>query len=95
MTLLKGICYACFCIYQTNSIVSSSLPLTFSTLSWSTAQTVTISGVDDIIIDGNQMYMITCTSTSSDTSYSGLHAQFIVFVSLEFQQINMLDDKRR
>ena len=49
--------------------------LTFSTGNWSTAQTVTVTGVDDAVADGNQSYtIVTAAAASSDTSYSGLNA---------------------
>ena len=45
---------------------------------WSTAQTVTVTGVDDSLDDGNQSYDITLDSpTSTDTGYSGLSAQTV------------------
>ena len=51
---------------------------TGSTELWSTAQTVTVTGVDDSLDDGNQSYDITLGSpTSTDTGYSGLSAQTV------------------
>jgi hypothetical protein len=53
----------------------SPASLTFTTNDWSTAQTVTVTGVDDDIDDGNQSYtIVTAEATSSDQSYSGLNA---------------------
>ena len=53
----------------------SPASLTFTTDNWSIAQTVTVTGVDDNIDDGNQSYtIVTAAATSSDQSYSGLNA---------------------
>ena len=42
---------------------------------WNTAQTVTVTGVDDQIVDGNVAYtIVTAAATSSDTNYNGLNA---------------------
>ena len=43
---------------------------TFSTSNWNTAQTFTVTGVDDNDADGTQTYAIHFAVTSSDTSYS-------------------------
>ncbi len=45
---------------------------------WSSTQTVTVTGVDDNIVDGTQTYNITLGSpTSTDTGYSGLSSQTV------------------
>ncbi len=49
--------------------------VTFTSANWSTAQTVTVTGVDDAIVDGNIAYtIITAAASSSDSNYSGLNA---------------------
>src|SRR2546425_4428758 len=49
--------------------------LTFTPANWNTAQTVTVSGVDDFGVDGNVAYtIVTAAATSADGSYSGLNA---------------------
>lgn len=46
--------------------------LTFTTMNWSTPQTVTVSGVNDAIVDGNQNYtIVTSSALSSDPVWSG------------------------
>ncbi len=56
----------------TEGTVSSSL-LRFTTANWNVAQTVTVTGVDDNIRDGNITYMIDLGSAqSSDLSYNGM-----------------------
>lgn len=52
----------------------SPASLTFTDSNWSTAQTATVTGVDDEIADGNQIYtIIVAAAVSTDTNYSGLN----------------------
>ncbi|MBK8170953.1 MAG: hypothetical protein IPK60_11505 [Sandaracinaceae bacterium] len=45
----------------------------FTTATWNTPQTVTITGVDDFIFDGNVSYtIVTGAATSTDLAFSGL-----------------------
>ena len=47
--------------------------LTFTNTDWSNAKTVTVTGVDDNVDDGNQMYMIELApAVSTDPKYSGV-----------------------
>ncbi len=47
--------------------------VTFTTANWNIAQTVTVTGVDDAIDDGDVVYtIVTAAATSSDTNYNGL-----------------------
>ena len=63
----------------------SSAQLTFTGANWSTPQTVTVTGVDDALEDGDQAYNITfAPTTSTDTNYDG--------ISLETVSLNNLDD---
>ena len=48
--------------------------LTFTPANWNTAQTVTVTGVDDAVDDGNATYTITATASSSDSTYDNLSA---------------------
>jgi hypothetical protein len=58
----------------TEGTVSPS-SLTFTTGNWSTPQTVTITGVNDDVDDGNVAYsIVTAAATSSDGSYNNLNA---------------------
>jgi len=53
----------------------SPASVTFTTANWSSPQTVTVTGVDDLIVDGNIGYTIlTASATSGDGSYNGLNA---------------------
>src|SRR5207237_503535 len=53
----------------------STSSLTFSTANWNTPQTVTVTGVDDFVDDGNIAYsIVTAAATSGDAGYSGMNA---------------------
>jgi Ca2+-binding RTX toxin-like protein len=53
----------------------SSPSLTFTSGNWNTPQTVTVTGVDDLVDDGDIAYtIVTGAATSTDTNYSGLNA---------------------
>lgn len=47
--------------------------ITFMTATWSTAQTVTVTGVNDDVVDGNITYSVVVdAAVSSDTNYLGV-----------------------
>ena len=51
----------------------SPISLTFTSANWSVAQTVTVTGMDDLISDGNVAYSIlTAAAVSGDLNYGGL-----------------------
>jgi len=53
----------------------SPASVTFTTANWNTTQTVTVTGVDDAIMDGNVAYtIITAPATSGDSNYNNLNA---------------------
>jgi len=48
--------------------------VTFTPVNWSAPQTVTVTGVDDAIADGNQVYsIVTAPAMSADASYNGMN----------------------
>jgi hypothetical protein len=52
--------------------------LTFGTGNWSTAQTITLTGLDDSDVDGNISSTVTvAVSSSHDSNYAGLSAQTV------------------
>ena len=56
----------------TEGTVSAST-LTFTPANWNVPQTVTVTGVDDFVVDPDQPYtIITAAAVSSDSSYSGI-----------------------
>ena len=49
--------------------------VTFTNANWNTPQTVTVTGVNDAIDDGNVVYtIVTAAATSTDAKYGGLNA---------------------
>ncbi len=59
---------------NTNEGTISPSALTFNSSNWNTTQTVTVTGVDDVIIDGNISYtIITASAVSVDPKYSGMN----------------------
>ncbi len=61
--------------------------LTFTSSTWNMAQTVTVTGVDDLIADGPQPFLITTTAASGDAKYnlgsSGVSDVSVTTTSLE------------
>ena len=48
--------------------------LTFTAANWNTPQVITVTGVNDVLIDGNISYTITTlNATSSDSNYNGIN----------------------
>ena len=64
---------------DTDEATVSPTPLTFTSLNWSTPQTVTVTGVDDSIDDGNQDTTITIAvdDDNSDNAFDGLADQTV------------------
>jgi len=58
--------------------------VTFTAANWSSEQTITITGMDDAVADGNQPYtIITAPATSSDPSYGGMDAADVAVTNLD------------
>jgi hypothetical protein len=55
----------------------------FSPENWNVAQTITVTGVDDTVQDGNVSYAITSKVTSSDPVYNGFHTVSVGIVNLD------------
>lgn len=62
----------------------STETLTFTTLNWDTAQTVTLTGQDDYIDDGNIAYSIVLdAATSNDADYDGINPDDIALTNTD------------
>ena len=60
---------------NTNEGTVSPASLVFTNANWNTAQTVTVTGANDFVVDGSVVYtIITAPATSTDGSYSGRDA---------------------
>lgn len=65
-------------------IVQSGAVLTFTSANWNTNQTVTVKGVDDGDLDGDQTVVIDLqAAVSTDTSYSGLDPANVTVINLD------------
>src|SRR3989442_151726 len=52
----------------------SPASVTFTPANWNTAQTVTVTGVNDFVADGNVAYtIVTAAATSTDAGYNGMN----------------------
>jgi hypothetical protein len=55
--------------------IVSPVSLTFNSGNWNAAQTVTVTGVNDNVADGNKPYtIVTAPAVSTDNNYNGLNA---------------------
>ena len=55
----------------------------FTTSNWNVPRTITVTGVNDFIVDGNVAYsIVTGPATSTDTGYSGFNAEDVSLVNL-------------
>src|SRR5437867_3056727 len=58
--------------------------LTFTWANWNTAQTVTITGVNDFVVDGNVAYtIVTAAATSTDAGYNGMNASDVAVTNTD------------
>ncbi|MCO4746055.1 MAG: hypothetical protein KC912_14765 [Proteobacteria bacterium] len=60
---------------------ASTASLVFTSANWSTAQTVTVTGQDDSLVDGDIAYQVTTTVTSSDSAYDGFAADDVDLIN--------------
>ena len=67
---------------------SVNSPLTFTSANWDTAQTVTVTGVDDDIIDGDQATTITISVVDalSDDDFDALNDQTVAAITTDNDQ---------
>ncbi|NBV76498.1 MAG: calcium-binding protein, partial [Methylococcaceae bacterium] len=56
----------------------SNSSLTFTAANWNTPQALTISGVEDSLVDGNIVYTLTATATSNDSRFNSKSAAVTV-----------------
>ncbi|MGE0078543.1 MAG: Ig-like domain-containing protein [Bacteroidales bacterium] len=62
----------------------SPLSVVFTSLDWNVAQTITVTGVDDALADGNQTYTIVLDEASSlDYSYNGLDPDDVLVINTD------------
>ncbi|HYO89076.1 MAG TPA: right-handed parallel beta-helix repeat-containing protein, partial [Candidatus Limnocylindrales bacterium] len=57
---------------DTSEGTAAPTPLTFTSANWNVAQTVTVTGVNDDVDDGNAAYSVTLSATSADGNYNAI-----------------------
>ena len=69
--------------------------LTFTPTNWDSPQTVTVTGVDDVIADGNQVWLVTTTNASStaDPAYDGLPVADVTVSNLDDETAGVLTNR--
>ncbi len=81
-----------FTLASNNSNEGTAAPgtLTFTTANWSMPQTVTVTGVDDKIFEGDTGYLIVSQpATSNDTDYAGLTAPSVSVTNKEVDVVGV------
>jgi hypothetical protein len=70
---------------STNSQEGSVSPATmvFDSTNWSTAQTATITGIDDTVSDGDIAYSITLTTSSMDATYNSIDLADVTVINTD------------
>ncbi|MGD8872322.1 MAG: Calx-beta domain-containing protein, partial [Gemmatimonadota bacterium] len=69
---------------NTNEGTVSPSSLSFTASDWDSPQTVTVTGVDDLVVDGNVLYAIyTAVASSSDPTYNGINADDVNVSNLD------------
>lgn len=69
----------------------SPASVTFTMANWDTPQTVTVTGVDDAVVDGNQPYnLVISPAVSSDGNYNGVDPQDVALVNLDNDQAQIV-----
>jgi hypothetical protein len=62
----------------------SAASLVFTAANWNTPQTVTVTGVDDTVVDGNKAYTVVIgVSSSTDSSYNGINPADISLTNID------------
>ncbi|MEG4361890.1 choice-of-anchor D domain-containing protein, partial [Microcoleus sp. C2C3] len=74
----------------------SPTSVTFTSANWNVAQTVTATGVDDNLVDGDKTYnIVTAAATSTDPNYSGVDPADVVVTNTDddvpIPEIQVLD----
>lgn len=58
--------------------------LVFTTTNWNQVHVVTVTGVDDLLVDGNQPFtIVTAPATSTDPAYNGLDAPDLAAINID------------
>ena len=75
---------------QTQEGALSITNLSFDSNNWNTDQSVTVNGVDDTVLDGNQTYQISLVTTSSDALFNGITTNSLTAVNTDNEVANLV-----
>ncbi len=64
--------------------------LSFNANNWNTNQSVTVQGVDDTVLDGNQIYQISLVTTSSDALFNGITTNSLTAMNADNEVGNLV-----
>ncbi len=65
------------------------LVLTFTAVTWDLAQSVIVTGVDDMLVDADVAYQITVTATSSDSDYNSISISSVSVTNTDNEVANL------
>ncbi len=69
----------------------SPASLTFTSVNWETPQTVTVTGVDDALDDGDIAFnIITAAATSADLNYNGINASNVAVTNIDHDSTGLI-----
>eukprot|EP01062_Namystynia_karyoxenos_P026282 TRINITY_DN20469_c0_g1_i1.p1 TRINITY_DN20469_c0_g1~~TRINITY_DN20469_c0_g1_i1.p1 ORF type:complete len:3252 (+),score=1021.98 TRINITY_DN20469_c0_g1_i1:67-9822(+) len=74
---------------STTALVFTAGTATGGKIAWSTAATVTVTGIDDSMDDGNQSYTIVTTAASTDTIYAAVTVADVAVVNMDDDQAGL------
>ncbi|MCL4207829.1 MAG: DNRLRE domain-containing protein [Pirellulaceae bacterium] len=72
-----------FASSQPSEGIVTPIALTFNSWNWNTPQSVTVTGVDDLVADGDTAYSVVVTVSSTDPVYDGIEAEDVPVVNLD------------
>ena len=65
--------------------------LTFTSSNWNASQTVTVTGVNDELADGNQSFnIVLAAATSSDSDYNGLNPADVTLYNIDDESVGFI-----
>ena len=76
----------------TSGSPAANLSLTFTPQDWDVPQTVTVTGIDDGVDDGDTAYTIVLSAAvSSDPDYNGIDPEDVSATNYEFETLEIQD----
>ena len=77
-------------VISTGEIDLATQPfITFDPENWNIPQTVTVTGVDDSVVDGDVEYTVSSTVSSQDANYNGFQLEDITLTNLDNDEVGI------